>query len=292
VIFGVAQVIAGFVFDSVALLADAVHNVSDGVAIGLALAAAWLAGLPARGARTFGWRRLEVLAALLNAGTLVALSAWILWESIGRLEDPGDVGGVGVMVVGAAGVVMNGIPVWILLRRADRTDLNVRGALLHAAGDVLGSLGAVAAGAIVTFTGADIADPIAAIVIALVILVSSFGLLRDATRVLLEMAPAGMDPERVGAALAAVPGVRNVHDLHLWTVTSGLVALSAHVVIAPGADQDRVLHELERVARAEFHLEHTTFQLDRDHSVAIVQIHRAGCEHGPVRRTGEVEQRR
>jgi cobalt-zinc-cadmium efflux system protein len=282
VAFGAAQVVAGFVFDSLALLADAVHNVSDGLAIGLALGAAWLAGLPARGARTFGWRRLEILAALVNGITLVLLAIWILWESVVRLDDPGEVGGVGVIVVGMLGVVMNGVPVWLLLRRADHRDLNVRGALLHAAGDVLGSLGAVVAGVIVAVTGADIADPIVAALIGLVIFATSFGLLRDATRVLLEMAPPDLDPARVGERLVGVPGVRNVHDLHLWTVTSGLVSLSAHVVLAPGADADRVLHELERVSRDEFELEHTTFQLDRDHSVAVVQIHRAGCEHNPA----------
>src|SRR5215207_3762982 len=194
VAFGVAQVVAGFVFDSLALLADAVHNVSDGLAIGLALGAAWLAGLPARGARTFGWRRLEILAALVNGITLVLLAAWILWESMRRLDDPGDVGGVGVIVVGLVGVVMNGVPVWLLLRRADRRDLNVRGALLHAAGDVLGSLGAAVAGVIVAVTGADVADPIVAALIGLVILATSYGLLRDSTRVLLEMAPPDVDP--------------------------------------------------------------------------------------------------
>jgi len=288
VAFGVGQVVAGIAFDSLALLADAVHNVSDGAAIGLALGAAWLAGLPPRGARTFGWRRVEILAALVNGLTLIIVGAWILWEAWGRFDAPPEPTGLGVIAVGAAGLIANGIPVVLLLRTAHRDDLNARGALLHLVGDVVGSLGVVLAGAIVALTGWYAADPLIAAAIGLMIIASSFKLLREALRILLEIAPPGLEVDVIGRAMAASDGVREVHDLHVWTVTSGFAALSAHVIVRAGADHDRVLHDLQSLLRGRFDLRHVTLQIDREYSPTLLPVHRLGCEQAAPR-TAPVE---
>ena len=280
VAFGVAQVIAGYVFDSLALVADAVHNVSDGVAIGLALGAAWLAGLPARGARTFGWKRAEVLAGLVNAIALVAVGIWVLWEAWQRWDTPPEVVGVGVLVFGALGIVANGIPVVLLWRGADRHNINVRAALLHALADVLGSAAALVAGLVITLTGWDRADAVLAAVIGVVIIASAWGVLREAVIVLLEAAPPGVDPDALARAMTGVPGVRSVHDVHVWTITSGFPVLAAHAVVAPGTDHDRVRAALTAVAQESFGIDHVTLQLETDRTSGLV-IHRRGCPDGP-----------
>lgn len=287
VALGAVQVVGGVALGSLALLADAAHNVSDGAAIGLALAAAWLAGLPARGARTFGWKRAEVLAALVNALALIVVGALILWEAVQRIDDPPDVEGLGVIVLGAVGLVANGVPVWLMATRADRDNLNVRAALAHAAVDLAGSAAVVLAGVVILTTGFREADPILAAAVGVLVLGSAWGVLREALGILLESAPAGVDPERLGTTLAAVPGVVNVHDLHVWTITSGFPAVSAHVVVAPAADRDDVLHALQRVAADAYGIRHVTFQVDRDHA-ELLQIHHRGCPEA-ARRTTPVE---
>ena len=280
VAFGVAQVIAGYVFDSLALVADAVHNVSDGAAIGLALGAAWLAGLPARGARTFGWKRAEVLAGLVNAIALVVVGIWVLWQAWQRLDHPPEVVGVGVLVFGALGVVANGIPVVLLWRGADRRNINVRAAILHAFADVLGSAAALVAGLVITLTGWNRVDPLLAAIIGVVIIASAWGVLREAVVVLLEAAPPGVDPDELARALAEVPGVRSVHDVHVWAITSGFPVLAAHAVVAPGTDHDRIRAALTEVAQGSFGIDHVTLQLETDRASGLV-IHRRGCPDAP-----------
>lgn len=281
VVYGLVQVGAGLAFNSLALVADAVHNLSDGAAIALALLATWAAGLPARGAHTYGWRRAEILAALVNGLALVAISGWIFWEAYGRISDPPDVAGAGVLVIGLVGVVANGIPVWLMLRASrGRDDLNLRGALIHAAADMLGSAGAALAGLIVLVTGWQAADPLIGAAIGLLILVSSFGLIRESLRILLEAAPTDLDPEEIGEAMAGVSGVAQVHDLHVWTITSGFPALSAHVVTRPDADRERLLHELQHLLTDRFGVAHSTLQLDREQP-RLLQIHRPDCPEGP-----------
>ena len=282
VAYGVVQIVTGVWFGSLALIADAVHNVSDGAAIALALGAAWAAGLPARGARTFGWRRAEILAALVNGLALVVVSFGIFYEAVTRFRDPPDVAGAGVLVVGLVGVVANGIPVLVMLRASTGDDLNLRGALIHAATDVLGSAGAALSGLIVLTTGWKSADPLIGALIGLVVLVSSWGLIRDSLRILMEVAPGDCDPGEIGQAMADHPGVREVHDLHIWTITSGFPALSAHVIAEPGADHDRILHELEALLQTRFRIGHTTLQIDRDHSELVQLRPRA---EGGIRRT-------
>ena len=271
VAYGLVQVATGIWFHSLSLIADAVHNVSDGGAIALALGAAWAAGLPARGARTFGWRRAEILAALVNGLALVVVSGWIFYQAVERLQNPPDVAGLGVFIVGSVGVVANGIPVVVMLRASTGDDLNLRGALIHSATDVLGSAGAALAGLIVLLTGWRYADPIVGACIGVVVLVSSWGLIRESLRILMEVAPGDCEPEQIGQAIADHAGVKQVHDLHIWTITSGFPALSAHVIAMPGTDHDRLLHDLEALIHDRFQITHTTLQIDRDHS-ALVQL--------------------
>lgn len=256
-----AAVAGGILFDSLALLADAGHVLSDLGAIVLGLVAA---GLAARGGgprRTFGFHRGEVLAALVNGLALVALAVVIVVAAIGRLEDPPAVEGGGVLVVGLLGLAGNA---WAtaVLARGERTDLNLEAVLRHSAADALGSIAVVVSGIALLAFGWREADPIASLAIAGLILASSVRLIREPLDVLMESAPPGVDVDELGQALCAVEGVRSVHELHVWTVTSGFEALAAHVVTAPGADRDRARRELEFLLRDRFGIEHTTLQME------------------------------
>jgi cobalt-zinc-cadmium efflux system protein len=255
---------------SVALLADAAHMLSDGLALGLALFAAWLARRPATPERSFGWRRAEVLAALANALVLVVLGAVIVWEAVGRLSDPPDVAGGWVLAAGTAGLVVNLAAARIL--HGAGSGLNVRAAMLHVLADLASSAGVVVAGLVVLATGWAYADPIAGLAIGLLVILSTVNVLRETVGVLLEGAPAGMDAREVGAAIASTDGVVGVHDLHLWTITSGFPALSAHVLVAAGADCHAIRRELETLLRERFELTHTTLQVE--HAPGLIKLAR------------------
>lgn len=255
-----AGVAGGVVFDSLALLADAGHVLTDIGAIALALFAGWMAARPSGPQRTFGYRRTEILAALVNGVTLVAVSVFIFIEAIVRLSDPPDVAGGGVLAIGAFGLLGNAVATWILMR-GDRTNVNLEGVLRHSAADALGSLGVILAGGIVLATGWNQADPLVSIAIGVLILLGSWRLLREPFDVLMESAPAGIDVQDVGSAMCAVPGVREVHDLHVWTVTSGFPALAAHIRSDPSEAADDVRERVEAVLRERFGLEHTTLQV-------------------------------
>jgi cobalt-zinc-cadmium efflux system protein len=259
--FMAAELAAGIVASSLALLADAGHMISDAAALAFALFAAAMATRPARGRWTFGFRRLEILAAQANGLTLLLVGIWILFEAIRRLVSPGDVEGGIVLVVAVVGIVVN-LAATTLLSRASRESLNVRGAFLHVATDLVAFAGTAIAGGIVLATGWDRADPIASLVVCGLMFWASYGLLRDSTRVFLEMAPREIDPDEVGRAIVAVPQVVETHDLHVWTVTSGFPALSAHVLVDPGADCHAVRRSIEALLRERFELEHTTLQVD------------------------------
>jgi cobalt-zinc-cadmium efflux system protein len=255
----VAGVAGAILFDSVALLADAGHVLSDVASIGLGLAAAAMATRPAKGRRTFGFHRSEIIAALVNGLVLVAVAAFVFVEAIGRLSNPPDVEGAGVIAVGVLGLAGN-VAATIALAGGDRHDLNLEAVLRHSAADALGSIGVIVAGTIVLTTGWGYADPLAGLAIGLLILGGSVGLVREAVDVLMEAAPAGLDVQEIGQAMAAVPGVREVHDLHIWTVTSGFPALAAHVRTAPDDDVDDVRERVEAVLHDRFGIHHTTLQ--------------------------------
>jgi cobalt-zinc-cadmium efflux system protein len=253
--------IAGWLlFDSVALLADAGHVLSDVGAIAVGLFAAAIALRPPDRRRTFGYHRGEILAALVNGVTLVVVAALVMVEAIRRLSDPPAVDGTGVLVVGAIGLLGN-VAATVVLATGDRGDLNLEGVLRHSAADALGSIGVVAAGVVVATTGWLYADGIAGLAIGALILVGSWRLVTAPVNVLMEAAPEGIDVDEVGQAMIGVPGVREVHDLHVWTVTSGFPALAAHVVADPGEDVDTVRERLETLLHDDFGIEHTTLQV-------------------------------
>ena len=268
--FAGVEAIAGVAADSLALLADAAHMFSDTLALGLALFAAWLGQRPATPERSFGWRRAEVLAALANAVVLVVLGAWIVWEAIGRLSDPPAVLGGWVLAAGVAGLVVNLAAARVL--HGAGSGLNVRAAMLHVLADLASSAGVVVAGLIMLATGWPYADPIAGLLIGMLVVVSTFGVLRETVGVLLEGAPAGMDAREVGAAIASTAGVVGVHDLHLWTITSGFPALSAHVLVEAGADCHAIRREVDALLRERFELTHTTLQVE--HAPGLIKLAR------------------
>jgi cobalt-zinc-cadmium efflux system protein len=259
--FMLVEVVAGIIAGSLALLSDAAHMLTDAGALGLALVAAGLAARPARGNFTFGLGRAEILSAQVNGAALLVLAGVLAVSAIRRLGDPPDVEGILVLVVGAAGAVVNVAAAWSL-SRAERRSLNIEGARAHVLADLFGSVAAVAAGAIILLTGWRLADPIAALAVVALMLRSGWALLRDSARVLLEGAPVGIDPDAVGHALAAHPGVVEVHDLHLWEVTTGFPALAAHVVVAPGEDCHGRRRELQALLDEGFGIEHVTLQVD------------------------------
>jgi cobalt-zinc-cadmium efflux system protein len=258
--YTLVEVVGGLLTGSLALLADAVHMLSDNVAIALALVAVWLAGKPSTPERTYGYKRAEVLVALANGVALIALAIWIFYAALRRLDDPPDVLGGWMLAIAIVGIAVNLLAAEIL-RRA-RGGLNVEAAFRHVLADLLGSFGVVAAAVVILATGRLEADPIAGLLIAVLVLASSWSILRDSTRILLEAAPTGIDTRAVGERLARAPGVVEVHDLHIWTITSGFPALSAHVLVGRGEDCHGRRRELETLLRVEFGIEHTTLQVD------------------------------
>ena len=261
VAFMAVEVVAGIVADSLALLSDAAHMLTDAAAVAVAIYAARLAARPAGGRFTFGLGRAEILSAQANGATLLVLAGVIAVEGVRRLWATPDVEGSIVVIVGLLGACAN-LGAAAALGRAERRSLNVEGARAHVLTDLYASLGAAAAGAIVLLTGFDRADAIASLIVAALMLRSGWLLLRDAGRVLLEGAPKDIDPQAVGHALAAHPSVVEVHDLHIWEVTSGFPALAAHVLVHPGDDCHAVRRELQAMVGERFDIEHVTLQVD------------------------------
>jgi cobalt-zinc-cadmium efflux system protein len=273
-----AAAVAGWLlFDSVALLADAGHVLSDVAAILLGIGAAWAASRPAHGRRTFGLGRTEIFAALANGVLLLAVAILVFIEAGSRLSDSPDVDGAGLAAVGAFGLLGNAVATAVLAR-GDREDVNLEGVLRHSAADALGSLGALVAGLVIVAGGPNEADAVAALLIGCLIVLGSWRLIRDPLDVLLESAPRGVDVNEVGDAIARVPGVREVHDLHIWTVTSGFPALAAHLRTDPHGDQDAIRAEVEAVLRERFAITHTTLQAMPERLLSIEDRRRAADE--------------
>jgi cobalt-zinc-cadmium efflux system protein len=260
----VVEVVGGVLASSLALLSDAAHMLTDAGAIALALFAARLARRPAGGDFTFGFRRAEILSAQLNGATLVALAVVIVWEGVRRLVDPPDVEGLAVLVVAVVGIAAN-LAATMVLAGSERRSLNVEGAFQHVLTDLFAFIATAIAGATVLITGFSRADGIAALLVAALMLRSGFGLLRDSGRVLLEAAPRSLDPEEIGKLLAAQPHVVEVHDLHVWEVTSGFPAISAHVTVRAGCDTQAHRRELADLLRERFGISHSTLQVETRH---------------------------
>ena len=258
--FMVAELVGGVLSNSLALLADAGHMLTDVLALALSLVAMRLAMRPPSQERTFGYVRLEILAALVNGAVLLGISVWIAWEAWGRLTTPEEVDGPLMMAVAVLGLIVNLVGAGLLKEHAGE-NLNVRAAYLHVLGDLLGSLGAIGAGAIILLTGWTPADPLASVIIAGLILLGAWRLVREAAEVLLEMVPRHVDMNEVLKDLRAITHLEDVHDLHVWTLTSGFVALSGHGVLEDPARHQGVLDEIrERMAKRG--IGHVTFQLE------------------------------
>jgi len=257
--FLVAEVVAGVLTNSLALLADAGHMLSDVAALGLGIFAIWIAMRPATATRTYGFHRVEVLAALANGAMLVAIAIYIFWQAGHRLQEPSEVRSLPMLLVAMAGLGAN-IASGSLLYRYSKDSLNVRGAFLHVLADALGSAGAICAGAIMLTTGWYRADAVAGVFIGVLVLVSSWRLLRESLGVLLEAVPPHMDAKEIEAALKEVAGVEGVHDLHVWTVTSGFVALTCHAELNDSCDISQVLEELCQMLHERHGIRHVTIQ--------------------------------
>ncbi|MCK9248222.1 MAG: cation diffusion facilitator family transporter [Solirubrobacteraceae bacterium] len=267
------EVVAGLLADSVALLSDAAHMLTDAGSIGLALVAAQLALRPASGRYTFGLKRAEILSAQVNGISLLVLGAVLGYESIRRLFGPPDVEGSIVIVVGVVGACVNVAAAWALAK-AERQSLNVAGARAHVMADLYGSVAAIVGGVAVVTLDFARADAIAALVVVALMFRTGWGLVRAAGRVLLEGTPQGMDAHEIGTAMASSPGISDVHDLHVWEITSGFSALAAHVLVPNGEDCHLRRRELRDMLADRFGIEHVTLQVDHeaDHDPRLLQI--------------------
>jgi cobalt-zinc-cadmium efflux system protein len=261
VAFLVGEVVVGLVVGSLALLADAGHMLTDAGAIALALVAVRLAARPAAGAYTYGLKRAEILSAQVNGLTLAVLVVVFVIEGVRRLVHPPDVSGGPVAVVAAVGILVN-LAAAALLARADRRSLNIAGAYWHIVTDLFAFIATLVAGLVIVWTGWTQADAVAALVVAALMAAAAYRLLRDSSRIFLEAAPRGLDPGLVETAIRGVGGVADVHELHVWEVTSGFPALSAHVLVDTAADCHERRETIERLLGEEFGIEHTTLQVD------------------------------
>ncbi|MBC6467882.1 cation diffusion facilitator family transporter [Actinomadura alba] len=261
VAFIAVEVVVGVLSGSLALISDAAHMLSDAAAIVFALIAMRLSARPPQGGYTFGLKRAEIMSAQINGLTLLLLAVYFIYEGIARLIHPPDVEGWPVLVTALAGIAVN-VAAARLIGRADRTRLNIEGAYQHILNDLFAFIAAAVAGLVVMLTGFTRADAIAALVVAALMIKAGYELVRDSGRVFMEAAPAGTDPAVIGAAMADRPGVVEVHDLHVWEVTSGYPALSAHVLVEPGGDCHTVRRDVEGLLSERHHIGHTTLQVD------------------------------
>jgi cobalt-zinc-cadmium efflux system protein len=259
--FMCGEVVTGILAHSLALLSDAGHMLTDAGAIGLSLVALDLAARPAGGNRTYGLMRAEILSAQANGATLLVLAVLIVYEAIHRLVSPPGVHGWTVLIVALAGIAVN-VVATLQLAQANRENMAIEGSFQHILTDLYAFVGTAIAGAIILATGFDRADPIASLVVAALMLRAAYGLLKDSGRVLLEIAPEGMNADEIGRALIANPRVDSVHDLHVWEIASGFPALSAHVLVRPGDDCHAIRRELESTLHTQFGIGHTTLQVD------------------------------
>ena len=277
VAFMLGEVVAGILADSLALLSDAAHMLTDAGALLLSLFVLRLVRRPARGNVTFGLRRMEILSAQANGALLLVLAGLIAFGAVRRLVTPGNPGGWTMLAVALAGLAVNVIATRELAQ-ADRTSLNVEGSYQHLLTDLYAFAATAVAGVVILLAGFDRADPIAALLVATLMVRAAVGLLRASGRVLLEMAPVGLDVDEIGRALAGHRGVSEVHDLHVWEIGARFPALSAHVLVEPDADCHAIRRELERLLTERFGVDHTTLQVDHARSERLLQIGEAPPE--------------
>ncbi|HEV7839652.1 MAG TPA: cation diffusion facilitator family transporter [Gemmatimonadaceae bacterium] len=258
----VVEVIGGIASNSIALLADAGHMLTDVAALALALFVAWFSKQPETPQKTYGYLRWEILAAFVNGATLLLISAWILWTAIVRFSNPEPVEGGLMLTVSAAGLIVNIIAARVLVATSS-DNLNARGAYLHVLGDLLASVGTLIAALVIRYTGALIADPIASILTTILIVRGAWQLVRESVDILLESTPAHIPLPAVRGQLEAIPGIESVHDLHVWSVTPAVVAMSAHAIVRESAQHQHVLEHIHDAMRL-FGIQHVTIQLEKD----------------------------
>jgi cobalt-zinc-cadmium efflux system protein len=282
------EVVIGLVAHSLALISDAAHMLTDAASIVLALVAMRLAARPARGSYTYGLKRTEILSAQANGLSLLLLSVWLAYEAIRRLVEPPEVTGGLVLATALVGVVINIGAAW-MISRANRTSLNVEGAFQHILTDLYAFIATAIAGLVMVLTGFARADAIASLVVVALMLKAGFGLVRESGRIFLEAAPTELSPETIGQAMAARPHVAEIHDLHIWQITSGMPAASAHVLVAGGEDCHAVRADLEAVLAEAYKITHTTLQVDHAPAPATGSTGPEHCEesHGPIHRPAE-----
>jgi cobalt-zinc-cadmium efflux system protein len=279
------EIAIGLVAESLALLSDAAHMLTDAAALGLSIVAIRLVARPARGVMTYGLKRVEILSAQANGVSLLVLALLIVFEAIRRLINPPDVGGTLVLIVALVGIVVNLLATWTLAQ-ANRESLNIEGSFQHLLTDLYAFIATAIAGAVIIWTGFARADAIASLLVAALMLRAAYGLLRASGRVFLEAAPAGLDPDEIGRLLASQPNVREVHDLHVWEISSGFPALTAHVLVAPDTDCHGTRGQLALLLQEQFGIVHTTLQVDHEHRDAPLRIQTAGSVVAP--RSGEL----
>ncbi|ASS90251.1 cation diffusion facilitator family transporter [Aeribacillus pallidus] len=253
----------GLMTNSLALLSDSGHMLSDASSLALSLIAIWFAAKPASPNKTYGFYRFEILAALFNGVTLFVIAGFIIWEAVQRFFNPPTVARGSMMLIASIGLFANLLSAWVLMRKGDvKHNVNVRSAYLHVIGDALGSVGAIAAGFIMWLFGWYIADPIISILVALLILKGAWGVLKHSIHILMEGTPVTIDQNEVKKSLKSIEGVKDVHDLHIWTITSGLDSLSCHILIEDHQDSQKVLQAAIHMIEEKFKILHTTIQIE------------------------------
>jgi cobalt-zinc-cadmium efflux system protein len=254
----------GLITNSLALLSDSGHMLSDASSLALSLGAMWFAGRAATPAKTYGYYRFEILAAFLNGVTLFLIAGFIVYEAYERMFDPPTVSSGTMMLIAFIGLLANLLSAWALIKKGDVKDnVNLRSAYLHVLGDALGSVGAILAGAIMLLFDWYWADPIISVLVALLILKSAWGIISHSVHILMEGTPAGIDTQSVRDELESIPGVRNIHDLHIWTITSGMNSLSCHILIKDEEDGQAILQKAINIIEEKFHINHTTIQVEK-----------------------------
>ncbi|MCA0172615.1 cation diffusion facilitator family transporter [Bacillus sp. RAR_GA_16] len=272
-LFMLLEVVGGFITNSLALLSDAGHMLSDAVALGMSLLAFKLGEKASDQEKTFGYKRFEILAAFLNGIALIAISFYILWESIQRFIDPPEVASTGMLIIAAIGLLVNILVAWILMKGDTSENLNLRSAFLHVLGDLLGSIGAIIAALLIMFAGWNYADPIASALVALLVLVSGIRVTKDSFHVLMEGTPSNIDLEEVKSTIIELDGVQSIHDVHIWNITSDFPSFTCHVVVKKGTNRDQLLQWIGNKLDEQFDLTHTTIQMECDTSEIKKQEH-------------------
>ncbi|MCM3567427.1 cation diffusion facilitator family transporter [Neobacillus mesonae] len=262
--FMIVEVIGGIITNSLALLSDAGHMLSDAAALGLSFFAIKLGEKAVSQEKTYGYKRFEIIAAALNGLALIVIALFICYEAVRRFFDPPEVQSTGMLIISVIGLLVNILAAWILMKGDKEENLNVRSAFLHVIGDMLGSVGAILAALLIMFFGWGIADPIASVIVAILILISGWRVTKDSFHILMEGAPTQIDTREVKEALGKIPLVKEVHDLHIWTITSGYPVLSCHLTISNEGIQDEILAKSQKILHDVFHIEHSTIQLEKE----------------------------